>query len=251
MLSNRLLKAILVTVSASVVAPWTAQSVNAHEIWFAQRSAKLALIYGTGSEDLDTVKRFSKIVAVSGYDGAGNPVAVSVQPTDSLVVVNVDNDPAVVAATFDNGLWTKDSKGVWHAKGRNEVADAVVSGHNYKYGTFLRKLPPGPVSPAADLKFQVVAVGKVFPKAKDQKLTVQVLYDGKPVPAARVFRDMVTDPSAKPLLTNQRGEVTFPVRNDGLNVVMAMHMTAPEDPATTFATEHVATLSFLYPPPPE
>jgi hypothetical protein len=41
------------------------------------------------------------------------------------------------------------------------------------------------------------------------------------------------------------------VRNQGLNVVMAMHVAAPEDPAKTFMTEHVATLSFAYPPPAE
>jgi nickel transport protein len=77
------------------------------------------------------------------------------------------------------------------------------------------------------------------------------LYEGKPVAGARVFRDMVTEPNAEPMLTDRKGMVSFPVRNDGLNVVMAQHMSAPEDPAKTFMTEHVTTLSFLYPPPPE
>jgi hypothetical protein len=33
--------------------------------------------------------------------------------------------------------------------------------------------------------------------------------------------------------------------------VMAMHVAAPEDPAKTFMTEHVATLSFAFAPPEE
>jgi uncharacterized GH25 family protein len=226
-------------------------SVWSHEIWFAQRSAQLALIYGTGSEDLDTVKRLPKIVSVGGFDAAGKPVAVSYKPTDSLVVVDVGNKPAIVTGILDNGLWSKTPAGEWIAKGKDEVTNAVVSGHNYKYATHLRELPQGAGVPVSGLKLQLVAVGKKFPAKAGEQLTVQVLYEGKPLAGARVFREMVTEPDGKAILTNQEGVATVTVRNQGLNVVMAMHVAAPENPATTFMTEHVATLSFAYPPPAE
>lgn len=222
-----------------------------HEIWFAQRSAKLALIYGTGAEDLDTVKRAAMFNSAGGYDAQGRPVPVSLKVTDSLVLVDTAADPAVVTAQMDNGIWTKDKGGEWYAKGRNEVTDAIASGHFYKYATHLRKLPAGPVSPVPGMKLQLVPVGKVFPKKMGEKITVQVLFDGKPLAGARVFQDMVTDPAGAPRLTDQDGRVTLPVRNGGLNVLLAQHMAAPENPATTYMTEHVATLSFAFDPPPE
>jgi nickel transport protein len=222
-----------------------------HEIWFAQRSAQLALIYGTGAEDLDTVKRLPKIVSVGGFDATGKPVDVSYKATDSLVVVNVENKPAIVTGILDNGLWSKTPGGEWIAKGKDEVTNAVISGHNYKYATYLRELPKGAGVAVTGLKLQLVAVGKTFPTKAGEKLTVQVLFDGKPLAAARVFREMVTEPDGKPTLTNENGIATLTVRNQGLNVVMAMHVAAPEDPARTFMTEHVATLGFAYPPPAE
>ena len=223
----------------------------AHEIWFAQRSAQLALIYGTGSEDLDTVKRVPKIVSVQGFDATGKWVDISYKPTDSLVIVNVDSKPSMVTGVLDNGLWSKTPAGEWINKGKDEVPNAVVSGRNYKYATHLRELPAGASSPVPGLKLQVISAGRQFPKHAGEKLTVQVLFDGKPLPGARVFREMTTEPDGKPVLTDQDGKATVSVRNQGLNVVMAQHMSGPEDPAKTFMTEHVATLSFAYPPPAE
>ena len=221
----------------------TSAPAFAHEIWFAPRSAKLALVYGTGAEDLDPVKRLPMFHSAVGFDAAGKPVPVSLKATDSLVVVDTAGDPAVVAAQMDNGVWTKPPVGEWVAKGKNEVPNAVASGHYYKYATYLRKLPAGPVAPLPGMKLQLVPVSKVFPKKMGQKLTVQVLFDGKPLAGARVFQEMVTAPAGAPQLTDQDGRATITVRNDGLNVIMAQHMSAPEDPVTTFMTEHVATLS--------
>ena len=43
-------------------------AADAHGIWFAQRATQLALIYGVGADDLDSVKRLPLIKSVSGYD---------------------------------------------------------------------------------------------------------------------------------------------------------------------------------------
>ena len=224
-----------------------------HEIWFAQRSAKLALIYGTGAQDLDSVRRLPMYNSVVGFDADGKPVPVSLKATDSLVLLDTAGDPAVVAAQMDNGIWTKPpgENAEFVARTKDQVPGAVASGHYYKYTTYLRKLPAGPVTPVPGMKLQLVPVGKTFPTKMGQKLTVQVLYEGKPLSGARVFQDMVTNPNAKPVITDEQGRATLTVRNDGLNVLMAQHMAAPENPVTTFMTEHVATLSFQYDPPAE
>jgi len=224
---------------------------GAHEIWFAQRSSKLALVYGAGANDLDMVKRLPLITATQGVDAAGEPVRAELRPTDSLVLVDAAPEAVAIAAAMDNGLWTKTRAGVWHHKGRDEVPDAAISGRYYKYATHLVKLPTGPMKPLPGLRFQVVPVGKAFPQKKGDPITVQVLFEGRPVAGAKVYQDSVTDPNGAHAVTGKDGRATLKVRNRGLNVLLAEHASAPENPATTLMTEHVGSLSFMYDPPPE
>ena len=104
----------------------TVSAAWGHGIWFAQRADRLALIYGDGAEDLDVVKRLPKITAVAGVGAQGRPVPVVLEPEGRLAFVNVDHKPAVVTATMNNGLWSKDAAGQWHGKGRDEVAGQSI-----------------------------------------------------------------------------------------------------------------------------
>ena len=224
---------------------------DAHEIWFAQRSNKLALIYGAGAHDLDMVKRLPKVTATQGLDAAGQSLPTELKATDSLVIVEAPPALAVVTAVMDNGLWSKSPDGKFHNKGLDEVPNAIVSGRYYKYATHLLKHPAGALAPVPGLKFQIVPVGPAFPKKKGDTVTVQVLFEGKPAVGAKVFQDAVTDPGGAHVVTGKNGRASFKVRNGGLNVVLAEFESGPENPAQSKMTEHVATLSFMYDPPPE
>ena len=224
---------------------------EAHGIWFAQRAGRLALVYGEGSEDLDAVKRLPKITSMAGQTADGQSVAVSLEPQGPLAVVDLAAKPAVITATMDNGLWTKDVQGKWFGKGKDEVPNAAHSGRYMKYATHLASLPAGAVSPQPGLALQIVPAGKTFPQHRNGKLTVQVLFEGRPLPKARVWPDMVGDPDARPLVADARGRVTVPVRNQGLNVVKAEHESASVDPGKTDMTHHLATLSFALAHAPE
>lgn len=239
--------ALVAAVMASLAAATVAQ---AHGIWFAQRSNQLALIYGVGGDDLDAVKRLPKVKAVSAYDDQGKEVPAHIAPNGPLLVVNTDSKPAVVAAILDNGPWSKAPDGEWINKGRDEVPNATISEHTYKYAVHLRRLDVAPpVLPTH--KLQIVPVAKQLPEHMGQSLTVRVLYDGKPVQGALVQPDLVTDPDSEPLKTGADGTVTIKVRNQGLNVVVATLDTPPANPAQTNRDEHLATLSFVLPHLPE
>jgi uncharacterized GH25 family protein len=80
---------------------------------------------------------------------------------------------------------------------------------------------------------------------------VRVLFEGKPVAGAKVWQDIVTDPDGTPIVADANGEVTLPVRNQGLNVVKTEHETASTDPGKTNMTHHFATLSFMLEHAPE
>lgn len=242
-IAQRLCLAVIVLAASS--ASW------GHGIWFAQRAGHLALIYGDGAEDLDVVKRMAKIASVGGVNAQGERVPVRLEPEGKLAFVNLDGKPAIVTATMNNGLWSRDAAGKWHGKGKNEVSDATISGRYLKYATHLVTLPAGGIKPVPGLALQIVPVGARFPRNKDERLTVRVLFEGKPLAGAKVWQDIVTDPDATPLVADANGEVTLPVRNQGLNVVKAEQETASTDPGKTNMTHHFATLSFMLEHAPE
>jgi nickel transport protein len=241
----------LATALAAAAALMQAVPAQAHGIWFAQRSDKLSLVYGDGAEDLDIVKRLPKISSVGAFSAQGAALPVKLEPEGRLAVVNLEAKPAVLSATMDNGLWSRDAKGQWHGKGMDEVPDATISGRYLKYNSHLITLPAGAMRPLPGLALQLVPVGAAFPHHIGEALTVQVLFEGKPLPGAKVWRDIVTDPDAQPLVADAQGKVTLPVRNQGLNVVKAEHESASVDPGKTLNTHHLATLSFALEHAPE
>jgi nickel transport protein len=228
-----------------------ALSAQAHGIWFAQRADRLALVYGDGAEDLDLVKRLPKINSVGGVGGDGQAVAVTLEPEGRVPFVSMANKPLIVTATMNNGLWSKSPDGTWHGKGKDEVTNARTSGLYLKYASHLVALPGGPVAPVQNMALQIVPISAKFPRHKDEVLTVRVLFEGKPLPGAKVWQDIVTDPDGNPLVADKEGRVTLPVRNQGLNVLAAEHESAPMDSGKADMTHHFATLSFILEHAPE
>src|SRR5688500_11778620 len=127
-------------ITAVLAAAWMATTVtDAHGIWFAPRSGKLALVYGVGGSDLDMVKRLPTIKSFHAYDAKGTEVPAKLTPTGPLVLVDLENDPAIVAAVMDYGFWSKTPEGRWFNRGKDEVPDAVISRKSYKYAVHVHK----------------------------------------------------------------------------------------------------------------
>ncbi|MBT0962283.1 DUF4198 domain-containing protein [Denitromonas iodatirespirans] len=217
---------------------------GAHGIWFAQRGGDLALVYGEGAEDLDTAKRATKIRHVAAYDAAGESVATGLAPVGRLLFVDLQQKPAVVAAVLDNGFWTKGPEGKWFGKTKDAVPGAQESGRYLKYAVHLRAPLKAPLAALPDHALQIVPVAAALPQHKDDDLQLRVQFRGQPVAGAEVIADFVGDPDGEPLRTDAHGLVTVKVRNQGLNVIVAKHSTAPDDAALADKTEHLASLSF-------
>jgi len=226
-------------------------AAQAHGIWFAQRSGELALIYGEGADDLDTIKRQPLITATTAYDAAGHPVPTALEASGRLLIVNTKEKPAIVAAVLDNGIWSKTPDGKWLKKGKNEVPGAVTSGHHFKYAVQLRSPLAAAMPALPGHTLQIVPIDARLPEQLGQSLRLRVLYLGKPVAGALVLADFVNNPDAKPLESGADGSVTLRVRNQGLNVITAQLATPPEDPAKTDKVEHLASLSFVLTHAPE
>lgn len=225
-------------------------TAQAHGIWFAQRATQLALIYGLGADDLDSVKREKYIESISGYDADWNQVPTSLRVAGPLLLVDSDYQPSVVAAVMDYGTWTNAPDGQWLRKGKDEVPGALSSSHSFKYAVHIAEPLTSPMPALAGHTLQIVPVEATLPELLGQTMKLRVLHKGQPVEGAAVTRDFVNDPDAKPLLTDADGTVTIQVRNQGLNVVLAVY--AEEVDSIKFdVLKHRASLSFVLPHLPE
>jgi nickel transport protein len=238
-------------VVATTLALTGATVASAHGFWFAQRANQLAMVFGVGADDLDVVKRLPKVTSFNAYDEDGNEVASKLVTNGPIVTVDTDNQPAIVAAVMDYGMWTKTPDGKWHNKGMDEVPGAVISEKNYKYGVHLRRDLGKPVPLIASQVLQIIPVPAKLPEKMGAPLKVRVMHKGQPVAGARVMSDWVNDPDQKGVKTGKDGTATIKVRNQGLNVLVAVFDDVPEDPAKTKKVERLATLSFVLPHEPE
>lgn len=229
----------------------TSSLADAHGIWFAQRATRTALIYGVGADDLDSVKRLPLVQSTSGYDSELNPIPTRLQVAGPLVLVDSQSKAAVVSAVLFNGIWSRKPDGEWVKKGRDEVPDATIAEKNFKYAVAIVGPLMKPLAPLPDQRLQIIPVAATLPSEMDRPLELRVLFDGKPLAGARVLRDFVTDPDQQPLLTGQDGTVTIRIRNQGLNVVAAIHDGPSDEPTKADKMEHFATLAFTLPHAPE
>ena len=225
-------------------------NAQAHAIWFAQRSKQLAVIYGLGADDLDAVKRQPNMESVAAYDADYRPIAASLRTAGPIVVVDTDAPPTLVTAVLQNGTWTKLPDGEFVKKPKDEVPDGVMSETTIKYAVTVQGPLNKPIPPLPNQTLQIVPVDAI-PAKLGTPLTYRVLFQGKPAAGARVINDMVNDPDATPLATDKDGLVTLPVRNQGLNIVLAVLASPSDNPAKFDRYEHTATLAFTLPHVPE
>lgn len=246
--------AIAVVLTASTAA-------QAHGIWFAQRAKQLAIIYGLGADDLDMIKRLPKVKSVKGYDAEWNPVAVTLQPAGIVPIVDSEAPLAAVTAVLDNGIWSKDKAGEYHQMGLDQMPDAISSERTIKYAVHLVGLSDRPegfsgsldakIPVMADQRLQIIPVDGKIPGDAGKPMTIKVLYDGKPVAGVEVHTDFVNDPDQKRPKTDADGLLTFPVRNQGMNVIGATYAGPSDQPKMYEKQEFFATLSFKLPHAPE
>jgi nickel transport protein len=234
-------------VATGIVLPSLA---DAHGIWFAQRAKQIAIIYGVGADDLQSVKRQPNMESVQAWDADLKPIGAQLRTDGSLVIVDTDAPPTIVSAVLQNGTWSKLPDGEFVKKPKDEVPNSVKSETTIKYAVSIQGPLTKPVPLISAQTLQIVPVGAI-PAMLGTPLTYRVTFKGKPVAGAAVINDMVNDPDAKEALTKADGTVTFPVRNQGLNVIRAVLISPTDNPAKIDHYEHTATLAFTLPHAPE
>lgn len=219
-------------------------NAQAHGIWFAERAQQTALIYGVGADDLDTVKRLPLMESINGYDDDWNQVETKLMPAGPLLLAVSDDLPSYYTATMNNGIWSKTADGKWHKKGKDELPEAIISERTRKYAVYLREPLTTELPALPDQTLQIIPMGPI-PEMMGKRMKIKVLFNGEPVRGARIKRDIVNDPDAKPIITRKDGTARIKVRNQGLNVIMAIYDGPADDPIKVTKVEHSASLSFV------
>lgn len=227
--------------AASMLLPIAA--ADAHGIWFASRAKQLAIIYGIGADDLETVKRLPLIENVSAYDADYQPIKAATRVSGPVVLVDTDAQPTIATAIMPYGIWSRVGDGEFEKKTLQEMPNATVSTKNVKYATTILGPLSKPIPALATQTLQIVPVGPI-PELLGSPLKYQVLFNGKPLAGARMINDMINDPDAKEQKTGADGTLTLPVRNQGLNVIRAVYDGPTDQPTQYKQIEHTATLSF-------
>jgi len=234
-----------------------ASAVHAHAVWVAERAVGssattggtltgLAVTFGDGSEESDPIKRQKLITSVAGYDSDYRPIPATLHVDGPLLLLEGAKPTAVETVAVDYGVWSKTPDGEWHNAGKDEVANARESEHNYKYavhlsGPLTKRLPLFP-----DQMIQIVPLGPI-PQQMGKPLKVRVYFKGKPLAGALLQPDQPTDPDDPGLKTSRDGTAIMKVRNQGLNVMVATFNAPSDQPKKYNQMEYKATLSFVLP----
>ncbi|HEX7852254.1 MAG TPA: DUF4198 domain-containing protein [Sphingobium sp.] len=235
------LSPLALALAATVALPIV--SADAHGIWFASRAKQLAIIYGIGADDLETVKRLPMIETVVGYDADYQPMKATTRVSGPVVYVDTDAQPTVVAAVMPYGVWSRIGDGEFEKKTLDEMPGATVSEKNIKYAVGIEGPLRKPIPALPGQTLQIVPDGPV-PDKLGTPLKYKVLFQGKPVAGARMINDMINDPDAKEQKTGPDGTLIMPVRNQGLNIIRAVYDGPTDQPTKYKKIEHTATLAF-------
>ncbi|QYZ68550.1 DUF4198 domain-containing protein [Neotabrizicola shimadae] len=232
----------IATVSALACIPTLAA---AHGIWVAQRIDQPTIVYGHGSED--GAYDPAKVTQSVGLTTSGEKLAVTITPHESNATIDIPEGAAVVATTFDNGFWIKDSTGNWQNVGKRQVPDGTEAHHPLKYNTHLAGPFEGPLAPWG-AALEIVPQSNPAALAYGDEYVVQVLLNGEPLPGVALINDYINLPNGMtPAVTDDKGMITLKVTSAGLNVVGVEHSTKVTDDPDTDELFLFSTLSFALP----
>lgn len=159
-------------------------SAQAHNVWLVPDANGAYLVQFGGHEGKLEEYSSDKLKAVTAYDRRGRKIDVSTAAAANGVRVKPAREPALLAAEFDNGFFSKTDTGPMVNKPMDQNPGATSGVHARKFhktvlqwGLIARK--------ELGQAFEIVGTQSKDPQA-GQPMKVQVLKDGKPVAGVRL-----------------------------------------------------------------
>lgn len=232
---KRSLKAVAaLALAGGLVIPFSAQ---AHYAFLLKLHGAHTVAYGHGAnntEEYDT----KKVQLARGIRN-GKMQNLNIKRHKDYVTVD-DAKSSIIGIELDNGFWAQNAEGKWINKPKPQVPGAKKGSRTLKYAvSYLNDREP---AKPLGLDFELVPTTNPGKLKKGDKLTVQVLYKGKPLAGASVTPDVFN--GAHPVKTDSQGKAVLRVANAKFNALEASYRIPMEDTTKADSTGLSATLGF-------
>lgn len=177
---------------------------QAHDAWPAPQDNGYTVVYGHLGKQENYVN--NKVRQIKAFDAQGRALQTVRHDTDKGVHFTVKGEPAVLALEFDNGYWSKTIKGSVNLP-KNEAEGALSASHAVKFSKTVLRFSPAAAT-AHGQRLEIVPQGGAEVPKAGGTLPVQVLWEGKPLPDAKLMRGHDDE---KPVITDAQGKASLPV----------------------------------------
>lgn len=199
---------LLTAALAALLAP---SASLAHDLWVERADDGFALRYGHRGGEVLAIDA-AKVKAIRCGDGAGTPRDVVHSATFSAKEVRFSGACTVVSAFQDGGTWSLTPDGEVNLP-RSKVANVVRSWTSRQYAKWVDARSPAACAVLGD-ELEIVPVSELAKKREGDKITVRVLWAGRPVP------DAVVAVAHRPLgETDSKGEVRLRLRGPAVESI--------------------------------
>lgn len=223
----------------------SAVPVHAHGVWFAPRLDQTQLVLGEGYKD--NAYDPKNVTSLTGYTAAYQKRPLSAINGGNHITIQPADDIAVAVVYFDYGYWTKGADGKTHNASIAEVPGATAGTHAIKYAVSYLK-PVKETKPIPGLPYQIVPLKDPSTLDVGDFLPVQVLHNGRPMPYADIFPDVINHHTVT-IQTDKNGKAMVPVANGSTNVIgLELVKNYPKSDGKATRDKIFSSLSFvIYP----
>lgn len=216
----------------------------AHSVWLQpDKEGKLVIENGDAGEPSDPYDP-ERITQSWAVDKDGKPAPVAVERAEKSAALKPHPTVAITAALFDNKYWAKGPDGKWNNGPKGTVANPTIAGPSYKYPKAILLQTAGYAKPLG-LGLEIVPLSDPFTLKPGDKLTVQVLLQGKPLAGADVVEDLYIHHDAKPkkVKTDAEGKAVLVVAKRPQAGIEVSHF-AKQEGSSVEGTFYNASLVF-------
>lgn len=233
---------LIATALAGAGALFSPLAAQAHGTWLATIHGEPTVMYGHHESESDPYDP-TRVVDLKARKNGKNVSIKAVAHEDKYATLEADN-PGVVGYTLDNGFWYKDGKGKWHNQPKDKAADPAAakdSSRSIKYSvSYLTNREP---VKALGYELEIVPASNPAKLRQGEKLSVQVLYQGKPLSNTELIGDFFSESGQ--VKTDAEGRATVPVAREGLNTLAVEYETPYSDTSKADSLSLFSGLNFF------
>lgn len=233
------LNVLLLAASFTWIAP-----LHAHNVWLEpSKQGALELVYGHASEELQEYDP-AKIRVVRAYAADGSEQSVSADASSGRMVIKPVADTAMVNVEFDNGFWTQIAAATWENRSKRHFDKYLDASHSLKYSKNLLRWHDQFKRPAG-MTLEVVPLENPLKARPGDKITIQVFYQGKPLPGAGV--EVLGSDETFKTDTHGKAQVALNANAGGLQEIAAYYRYEVSGHLDANEIAHAANLVFRLP----